>query len=434
MNATPPTAAGERPVPKWQDVEGRSRPVHHVRHECRACGARTLTRFLSLGEQPLANAFLRGPEDATREARFPLDVYCCTTCSLVQLADVIDPEVLFAEYIYVTGTSTTIAAHNRGYAAAVVRELSLTPDDLVVEIASNDGSLLRCFRDLGVRVLGVEPARNIAAQAVAQGIPTEVRFFDAAAGPALRATHGKARTVIGNNVLAHVDDTAGFLRGCAALIADDGAVIVEVPYAREMLQGTEYDTVYHEHLCYFSVTALARLAERVGLGIRRVDEVPVHGGSIRVWFAKGITHGDQPLAMMREEVENGVSTLAAWEAFARRTEDNRRALRQLLADLRAAGKTVAGYGAPAKGNTLLNYCQVDPDLLPYTVDRNPLKVGTLTPGMHLPVRPVEALREHPVDHVLILAWNFADEIMEQLQFHRDRGGRFIVPIPMPRIV
>ncbi len=434
MSAAPLTAAGDRPTPKWQAVEGRSRPVHHVREECRACGARTLKRFLALGDQPLANAFLRGPEDVAGEPRFPLDMYCCTTCSLVQLADVIDPEVLFAEYIYVTGTSTTIAAHNRGYASAVVTELALTPDDLVVEVASNDGSLLRCFRNLGVRVLGVEPARNIATQAVAQGIPTEVRFFDAAAGPALRATHGKARAVIGNNVLAHVDDTAGFLRGCADLIDADGAVIVEVPYAREMLQGTEYDTVYHEHLCYFSVTALARLAERVGLGIRRVDEVPVHGGSIRVWFGKGIAHAEQPRAMMHEESVNGVSTLAAWEAFAQRTAENRRAIRQLLQELRAAGHTVAGYGAPAKGNTLLNYCQVDTGLLPYTVDRNPLKVGTLTPGMHLPVLSVDTLRERPVDYVLILAWNFADEIMEQLQFHRDRGGRFIVPIPMPRIV
>jgi len=433
--STPPVApAGARPTPRWQDVAGRARPVHHLRHECRACGAPTLKRFLSLGEQPLANAFLRGPEDVASEPRFPLDVYCCTTCALVQLADVIDPEVLFAEYIYVTGTSTTIAAHNRQYAASVVRELSLTPDDLVVEVASNDGSLLRCFRDLGVRVLGVEPARNIAAGAVRQGIPTEVRFFDAGAGAAVRASHGRARAVIGNNVLAHVDDTAGFLRGCADLIDADGGVVVEVPYAREMLQGTEYDTVYHEHLCYFSVTALARLAERVGLGIRRVDEVPVHGGSIRVWFGKGIAHAEQPRAMMREETENGVSTLAAWEAFAERTAENRRALRQLLEELRAAGKTVAGYGAPAKGNTLLNYCRVDTGLVPFTVDRNPLKVGTLTPGMHLPVRPVEALREEPVDYVLILAWNFADEIMTQLQFHRERGGRFIVPIPMPRIV
>lgn len=428
------SATGASAPTRWQSTGPSGSTAHRVRTECRACGQSTLQKFLSLGAQPLANAFLRRAEDATGEPRFPLEVYFCTTCSLVQLADVIDPEILFGEYIYVTGTSTTIAEHNRRYARAVRDELALGPDDLVVEVASNDGSLLKCVKELGLRVLGVEPARNIAAIAVESGIPTENRFFGAEVGEELRAVHGSARAVIGNNVLAHVDDTRGFLRGCAALIDDNGRVIVEVPYAREMLLGTEYDTIYHEHLCYFSVTALARCGEEAGLSIARVDEVPVHGGSIRVWFAKGGAHGEGPRRMMEEERANGLSTLAAWEAFAARTAANRRELRLMLEELCGHGKTVAGYGAPAKGNTLLNYCGIDPTLLPFTVDRNPLKVGTLTPGMHIPVLPSDALLERKPDYVLILAWNFAEEIVEQQHAYREQGGRFIVPIPSPRVI
>lgn len=411
-----------------------ARPLLRHRSTCRACGQAALRRFLELGPQPLANAFLRTPSEFAGEQRYPLDLYFCTTCSLVQLADVVDPEVLFAEYIYVTGTSTTIAEHNRRYARAVIDELGLGANDLVVEIASNDGSLLECFRDSGVRILGVEPARNIARVAVSRGIPTENRFFTREEGSALRASHGKAAAVIGNNVLAHVDDTAGFLQGAAALIDERGAVIVEVPYAREMLERVEYDTVYHEHLCYFSVTALQRLGESAGLGIVRVDEVPVHGGSVRVWFRKGAHAGPTTRRFLEAEQQNGLATYAAWERFAERTRAQREELCALLRRLTAEGKRVAAYGAPAKGNTLLNYCGIGADLVPYTVDRNPLKVGTFTPGMHLPVRPVSALLEDMPDYVLILAWNFADEIMEQQAAYSAAGGRFIVPIPAPRIV
>ena len=415
-------------------VGNAAREILSHRTTCRACGDRALRRFLELGQQPLANSFLRDAGGAATERHFPLDLYFCTTCSLVQLADVIDPGVLFSDYIYVTGTSTTMAAHNRQYARAVVDDLSLGAEALVVEIASNDGSLLSCFRDLGVRILGVEPARNIASGANARGIPTDNRFFGREAGAALRAAHGKASAVIGNNVLAHVDDTLGFLLGAADLIDDDGAVIVEVPYAQAMLEGTEYDTVYHEHLCYFSVTALARLADRTGLGVVRVDQVPVHGGSVRVWFRKGMAHAPAVQTLLGQEQTNGLATLGAWEAFAARTSRQRQDLLDLLNRLKSEGKRVAGYGAPAKGNTLLNYCGITTDLLPYTVDRNPWKVGKLTPGMHLPVRPVEALVQDRPDYVLILAWNFADEVMEQQAEYRALGGQFIVPIPSPRIV
>ena len=414
-----------------------TREVHRVQVLCRACGEARLIRFLVLGPQPLANANLRDLSEVAGELTFPLSVYFCESCSLVQLADVIDPETLFRHYIYVTGTSETIAHHNQAYARTVTDLLRLGTSDLVVEIASNDGSLLSCFRDLGVRTLGIEPAANIAKIAREKGIDTVSEFFDGPAGRRLREERGPARAVIGNNVLAHVDNTQDFLRGAKALIDGDGLVIVEVPYAREMLERLEYDTVYHEHLCYFSVTALLRLCDAVGLTLVRVDEVSVHGGSIRCYA--GLpghygAHGAGVLAMAKTERSLGLASLTRWQQFARDVEAQRVALRTLLIRLRRQGKTVAGYGAPAKGNTLLNYCGIGTDLVPYTVDRNPLKVGTYTPGMHLPVLPVDTLLERQPDYVLILAWNFADEIIRQQQRYRDAGGQFIVPIPMPTLV
>ncbi len=410
--------------------------AHHLRTTCRACGGTKLTAFLALGPQPLANAFLRTPAEFAAEARYPLDVYLCETCSLVQLLDVIDPEVLFRDYIYVTGTSSTIAAHNQAYARTVIDHLGLDAGDLVVEAASNDGSLLKCFKAGGVRTLGVEPARNIAQMAREAGIDTVAEFFSTATARELRARYGPARAVIGNNVLAHVDDTRDFLQGGAEWIADDGLMITEVPYIREFMERLEYDTVYHEHLCYFSVTALMRLCEAVGLRIVRTDHHPVHGGTLRMYAGKVGTHPDHApavKALAEEERKCGFTTLPRFLQYGQDVKKNRERVRGLLEELKAEGKTVAGYGAPAKGNTLLNYCGIGTDLLPYTVDKSPLKVGKYTPGMHIPVLPVETLLERQPDFVLILAWNFAGEIMAQQQEYRNRGGKFIVPIPDPLI-
>lgn len=426
MNVSGPT------LPAPQQVA-----VHHVRQDCRVCGGRDLERFLSLGEQPLANTFPRDASEFERERFFPLDVYFCAECSLVQLLDVIDADVLFRDYIYVTGTSTTIAAHNEQYARTVVALLDAGPTDLVVEVASNDGSLLHHFRELGVRTLGVEPASNIAAMASASGIETVNEFFDLATAQQIRAVHGPAKAVVGNNVLAHVDELRDFLAGFRALLSDDGLAIIEVPYLGELLDRLEYDTVYHEHLCYFSVTALVRLCDEVGLRIVRIDRVPVHGGSLRVYAAPTSVpgaHAADAGDLLRAERERGLSEMATYRQLASDVEATRTALRSLLHRLRDEGRTVAAYGAPAKGNTLLNYCGIGPDLVAYTVDRNELKVGRYTPGMHLPVRPVETLLEEPPDYILILAWNFADEIMEQLREYRAAGGSFILPIPQPRIV
>ncbi len=411
--------------------------VHRVRRDCRACGAQGLVPFLDLGEQPLANSFLHDETERAGEPRFPLVVYFCSDCFLVQLADVIDPEILFRNYLYVTGTSDTISEHNQRYAAAVVEHLGLGPEQRVTEIASNDGSLLKRFKALGVRTLGVEPAQNIAARAQADGIETLPMFFGAESAERILESHGPSQAVIGNNVLAHVDDTLGFLRGARKLLAPGGRVIVEVPYLGVLLQKLEYDTVYHEHLCYFSVAALARLCENAGLRIERVDDMPVHGGTIRVYAADAAALPDHSPAVrsrIEAEVKDGLTSPERYHAFASAVAEQRRELRALLGELRAQGKSVAGYGAPAKGNTLLNYCEISRDSLPYVVDKSPLKVGLLTPGSHIRVLPVAALLEQQPDYLLILAWNFADEVMAQQREYQARGGKFIIPIPRPRVV
>jgi hypothetical protein len=408
--------------------------IHRRRTRCRACDGTALRGFLSLGPQPLANAFLSGEGDFGEERFFPLDVYCCDGCGLVQLLDVVDPEALFGHYLYASGVSETMVAHFRDYARSVTGRLSLSPADLVIEIASNDGSLLAQFAALGVRTLGVEPARNIAAMARARGIETVSRFFDQQVGRELAAAYGPARAVVANNVLAHVDDPRGFLAGCAELISDDGQVVVEVPYALDMLNRCEYDTIYHEHLCYFAVGPLAQIGESAGLAVARVERMPVHGGTIRVWFRKGAEPGPEVRSMIQEERDVGLTAFGTWAHFGRAAAANREALRSLLQGLREEERSIAGYGAPAKGNTLLNYCGIGTTWLPFTVDRSRLKVGRLTPGMHIPVLPVDAVRERRPDYLLLLAWNFADEIMAQQAAYREAGGRFILPLPSPSVV
>jgi len=411
--------------------------TRYRRTSCRGCAGRDLPVVLSLGKMPLANAFLDSPDQFADEPAYDLDLHFCPACSLVQLTEVIHPEALFRNYVYVTGFADTIVEHNRAYAAAVGNQLHLSASDLVLEIASNDGSLLKCFREMGVRTLGVEPALNIAEAARQAGIETVPEFFNSHLAPRLRASYGPAKAVIGNNVLAHVDDTLDFLTGCAHMLDKGGLVITEFPYLRDFIDRLEYDTIYHEHLCYFSVNSLLRLCDAAGLVIVRIDRSRIHGGSIRMYAGrKEEVGGSSPevLELAREERELGLADLARFRQFAADVGKTRAALLELLEKLRRDGKTVAAYGAPAKGNTLLNYCGIDTRRIAFTVDRNPWKVGKFTPGMHIPVLPVSALLERRPDYVVILAWNFAEEIMAQQQSFRDAGGRFIIPIPVPVIV
>jgi hypothetical protein len=418
-------------------LQGDALSVIRKRTNCRICGSENLKQFLSLGPTALANSFLRSEKDFENELLLTLNVYFCYDCSLVQLLDVVDPKVMFSNYLYVTGTSNTITAHNRDYAESVSQILNLKQHDLVVEIASNNGQLLDGFRNRGFRTLGIEPAENIAAIANQHGIETLNEFFNSKVADQVLNSHGKAKAVIANNVLAHVDESRDFLTGCEMLIDDDGSVIIEVPYLAEFVDKVEFDTVYHEHLCYFSITSLSRLFTSVGLAITRVEDLPIHGGSIRVYASKIKTfREDAPEVQerIRNEREAGLSSFETFEKFAERTEMLRENLLSLLNRLKEQGNVIAGYGAPAKGNTLLNYCGIDGRLLDFTVDKNPLKVGLYSPGSHIPVLPVSAIAEKRPDLLLILAWNFADEIMLQQRGFAENGGRFIVPIPEPTII
>ncbi len=411
------------------------RPVVVRRSGCRLCGAADLELVLPLGPMPLANAFLE-PHQFADEPSYPLDAHFCHACGLLQLVDVVDPELLFRHYLYVTGTSRTMAAHHERYARTLCDLVGLRETDLVVEVASNDGSLLGSFARCGVRTLGIEPARNLAARSAASGIDTVGEFFTRPLATELRATRQPARVVVANNVLGHVDDPRVLLLACRDLLVNEGMVVVEVPYVGDLVDGLEYDTVYHEHLSYFSIAALLRLCESAGLMAVRLDRLPVHGGSVRLYLTgSGAGHSPAVLAAAEDERRAGFMDAVTYRRFGERVRSHRTALVGRLEQYAAEGRLVVGYGAPAKGNTLLNYCGIDTRLLRYTVDRNPLKVGLYTPGAHIPVRDVSTLGDAPrPDVVLLLAWNLADEVLAQERSHRERGGRFMVPIPEPREV
>lgn len=407
----------------------------HVRHStCRICGVASLAPVLDLGGQPLANAFVR-PEDAhAPEDRYPL-VFCrCESCGHAQLSVTVAPEILFREYPYVSGTSDTIPAHFAAYAADVAQRILPEEDPFVVEIGSNDGTLLRAFDRTRVRTVGVEPATNIAAIARQAGIETLNEFFQESLAREIARTYGLADAIIANNVVAHVDDLAGLARGVGALLGSRGVFVAEFPYLVDMLEGVEYDTIYHEHLSYFSVRAASEVFARAGLVLYDVRRVAVHGGSLRIFVGRD----RQPTAAVAEltayEREAGYDSIAPFLRFAERVRRQRDGLRALLDERQRSGDRIAGYGAAAKGNTLLNYCEIDSGLLAYIADRSPLKQGLLTPGGHIPVLPVETLHERRPDTVLLLAWNFADEILRQQSLFRASGGQFILPIPMPRTV
>jgi hypothetical protein len=404
---------------------------------CRACGGSELHPVLDLGATPLANALLTEADLDKPEARYPLVLVFCPACTLVQITETVPPEILFREYVYFSSFSDTMVRHAATIAGRLMTEKGLGPDSLVVEVASNDGYLLQHYHNQGVPVLGVEPATNIAKVAEAKGILTRCDFFGQDLAVLLTAEGYRADVIHANNVLAHVADLPGFVAGLTTLLHDDGLAVLEFPYVKDMLDHVEFDTIYHEHLCYFSLTALDRLFTEMGLRLVDVERLPIHGGSLRL-FA---TPADGPVAtapsvqaLLDEERAWGVDTAGAYEDFGRRVTALGEALKETLGEWKAKGKRLAAYGASAKGSTLLNVFGIGREHLDYVVDRSTVKQGLYTPGTRLPIRSPDVLIEDRPDAVLMLTWNFADEILAQQAAYRRAGGTFIVPVPDVRVV
>ncbi len=407
---------------------------------CRSCGAADLRTVLSLGRTPLANALLTAAQLDAPEETFPLDLAFCPACALVQITETVPPEKLFREYFYLSSFSDTMLRHAEAIASRLTQARNLNADNLVVEVASNDGYLLQYYQQAGVPVLGIEPATNIARVAEEErGIPTVCDFFGAELARKLRAEGVRADVIHANNVLAHVADLNGVVEGFALLLKDDGVAVVEAPYVKEMIDHCEFDTIYHEHLCYFSLTALERLFRRHRLVITEVERLPIHGGTLRIYAQRDDEDrrhmaGESVRQLLDEEAAWGVDGAEFYLGFGARVAKLRGELLELLAALKRDGKRIAVYGASAKGSTLLNYFGIGRETLDFVADRSTVKQGHFTPGTRLPIRAPEELLAALPDYVLLLTWNFADEILTQQAEYRARGGRFIIPIPEVRVV
>lgn len=403
---------------------------------CRSCGASTLAPVLSLGKTPLANALLAEADLAKPEPTFPLDLVFCPECTLVQITEEVPPETMFGEYLYFSSFSDTMLKHAEAISTRLTGQQKLGSGSLVVEIASNDGYLLQYYEQAGVPVLGIEPARNVAKVAEEKGIPTLVRFFGRDVASELAAEGRRADVIHANNVLAHVPDLNGVVAGFSALVKDDGIVVVECPYVRDFVEHCEFDTIYHEHLCYFSLTALDRLMERHGLLVHDVEKLPIHGGSIRIHASRkgAYPRSERVTAMLADEKAHKVDDLSYYADFAARVNGLKKELVEMIADLREQGARIAAYGAAAKGATLLNFFGIDRRSIDFVADRSTYKQGRYMPGARIPILAPSALLEKSPDYCVLLTWNFADEILEQQAAYRERGGKFIVPIPNVRVV
>lgn len=404
---------------------------------CRMCRGTHLVKVFAFGPTPPANAFLTKAELTGTEPFFPLDVYFCEDCTLLQLRDVVDPEILFRNYLYVSSTSPAFVAHFESFARSVIERLLVQPGSLVIDIGSNDGILLKPFKALGMRVLGIDPATEIARRAAADGIPTIPEFLSSPLADRIVAEYGKAAIITANNVFAHINDLEAVVASVKQLLAPNGVFIIEAPYLVDFIEKKLFDTVYHEHLSYLAIRPLDRFFQSQGLKLFHAERTGSHGGSIRVFVERAEAARARTAAvdeLLTLETTYKLGEITTYHAFARAIEKNKIALRDLLTKFKAEGKRIAGYGAPAKGNTLLNYFGIGPDTLDYVIDDSVYKQGLYTPGTHIPVVAASELETNRPDYLCILAWNFADPIMKKCASFSQSGGCFILPVPEPHIV
>ena len=403
---------------------------------CLVCSFDTVEEFLDLGNTALANKFLSQEELARPEPKFPLRVGFCTTCGHVQLTESVPPDAMFTDYLYISSASDTLRAHFDDLAATLVERHRLGSGDLVIDIGCNDASLLECFRERGVKTLGVDPAANLAELVRDKGIDRYEGFFGAASAREIADRWGQASLITATNTFPHIPALADFVAGLDTSLAPGGAFVVEAHYLIDILDQLAFDTVYHEHVSYWALAPMIRLFESHGMEVVRAERLPIHHGQLRATVQRrGEGTVDASVSeILAMEDERGIGKLETHRAFADRARRIKTDLRRCLADLQARGKRLAAYGAPAKGSTLLEFLEIGPDILEFIADRSPLKQGRYTPGTHIPIVAPERLMSDRPDHVLLLAWNFVDEILEQQAAFREAGGKFILPVPEVKIV
>jgi hypothetical protein len=417
-------------------MSARFESARDGRPSCRFCGAPLELTVVDLGMSPLCESFLRADQIRKMEPFYPLHVFACERCYLVQLEAFVPPDEIFSEYAYFSAYSTSFVEHAGQYVEMIRERLALGPDDLVVELASNDGYLLQHFVGTGIPILGIDPAANVATAAEERGVPTLVAFFSRETARRLVDDGRRASLIVGNNVLAQVPDVNDFVAGVKVLLRDDGTATFEFPHLLRLFDELQYDTIYHEHFSYFSFATIVEILHAHGLKAYDVEELWTHGGSLRVYAQPaGGPHEktDAVAELLAREDHEGLRSPERFARFAEDVKESKRALLDLLIRLRREGKQIVGYGAPGKGNTLLNYCGIRTDLLDYTVDRNPYKHGLYTPGTHIPIFPPEKIGETRPDYVLVLPWNLIDEIAAQLAYVAEWGARLIVPVPFATV-
>ena len=404
---------------------------------CRLCGYSKMTQFLDLGFTPPADQFLKKEQLSEPETNYPLVVVRCDHCMFVQLNYVVPPDILYQhDYPYESSVTKTGRKHFDTFAESVIKEFNVLPTDLAIDIGSNVGVLLNGFKQRGIRILGIDPAENIADIAKKNGIPTIVGFFQTGIAKKVLKKYNRAKIITGSNVFAHIDNLVCFMEEVDKLLMPDGILIIEAPYLSNLIHNLEYDTIYHEHLSYLSITPLVPFFQKCSFEIFDVEQMEIHGGSNRLFVARSGEQKARPSveALLKAEDECKIHTLDTLNTFARDVANNRTELVSLLRDLKAQGKNIACVSAPAKGMTLLNYCQIGSDIIDFVTEKSELKIGSFTPGMHLEVKPDSALIDENIDYALLLAWNFKNEIMKNLPQFKSRGGKFIIPIPKPTII